>query len=56
MKGRGIQLGVNIDGVSDGRFAEMYSPVRAFTPEERARLKALSLIARVKRSLISFKG
>jgi protease-4 len=33
------KLGVNIDGVSDGRFAEMYSPVRAFTPEERAKVE-----------------
>jgi protease-4 len=33
------KLGVNIEGVSDGRFAEMYSPVRAFTPEERAKVE-----------------
>ena len=33
------KLGVNIEGVSDGRFAEMYSPVRAFTPEERAKIE-----------------
>jgi protease-4 len=32
------KLGANIEGVSDGRHAEMYSPVRPFTDEERARV------------------
>ena len=32
------KLGLNMDGVSKGHFAEMYSPIRPFTPEERARM------------------
>jgi protease IV len=32
------KLGMNIDGVSQGKFADMYSPVRPFSPEERARI------------------
>jgi len=33
------KLGMNMEGVSDGRYAQMYSPVRAFTPEERAKVE-----------------
>lgn len=34
------KLGANIEGVSQGRHAEMYSPDRPFTDEERARVLA----------------
>jgi protease IV len=30
---------MNVEGVSRGRYAELYSPVKAFTPEERARVQ-----------------
>jgi protease IV len=33
------KLGMNMEGVSKGRFADLYSPIRAFTPEERARVQ-----------------
>jgi len=33
------KLGMNVEGVSKGRFADLYSPVRAFTPEERAKVQ-----------------
>jgi protease-4 len=33
------KLGMNVEGVSRGRYAELYSPVKAFTPEERARVQ-----------------
>jgi protease IV len=33
------KLGMNLEGVSKGRYAELYSPVKAFTPEERARIQ-----------------
>jgi protease-4 len=32
------KLGMNMEGVSQGRFADLYSPVRPFSPEERARV------------------
>jgi protease-4 len=32
------KLGINMEGVSQGKFADMYSPVRPFSPEERARM------------------
>jgi protease IV len=32
------KLGMNMEGVAQGKFAMMYSPVRPFTPEERARM------------------
>jgi len=32
------KLGMNLEGVSQGRYANMYSPVRPFSPEERARM------------------
>ena len=35
------KLGVNIESVSQGRYAQMYSPVRPFSPEERARVEQL---------------
>jgi protease-4 len=34
------KLGMNMEGVSRGKFAMMYSPVRPFTPEERTRMIA----------------
>ena len=33
------KIGMNMEGVSDGRYAELYSPIRAFTPEERAKVR-----------------
>lgn len=33
------KLGANIEATSDGRHAEMYSPDRRFTPEERAKVE-----------------
>jgi protease-4 len=33
------KLGMSIEGVSNGRFAGMYSPVRPFSPEERKRVE-----------------
>jgi protease-4 len=30
------KLGMNMEGVSNGRYADLYSPVRPFTPAERA--------------------
>jgi protease-4 len=33
------KLGMNMEGVSQGRYAELYSPVRPFSPEERARVE-----------------
>ena len=32
------KLGVNIEGVAQGRYAGMYSPVRQFSPDERAKM------------------
>jgi protease-4 len=29
-------MGMNMEGVSNGKYADLYSPVRPFTPEERA--------------------
>jgi len=40
LKGAFDKLGVGTDSVSDGRFAEIYSPFRAFTPAERAKVEA----------------
>jgi protease-4 len=33
------KLGLNMDLVRDGRFADLYSPIRPFSPEERARVQ-----------------
>lgn len=33
------KLGMNMEGVTTGRYADLYSPVRAFTPEERAKVQ-----------------
>ena len=33
------KLGMNLEGVKDGRYADLYSPVKPFTPEERARIQ-----------------
>jgi protease-4 len=33
------KLGMNVEGVSNGKYAGLYSPVRAFTPEERAKVQ-----------------
>ena len=35
------KLGANIDGVSIGKHADIASPVRPFTPEERAKIEAM---------------
>ncbi len=35
------KIGVNVESVSQGRYAQMYSPVRPFSPEERARVEQL---------------
>lgn len=32
------KLGLNMEGVSKGKYAELYSPVRAFSPEEKQRM------------------
>jgi protease-4 len=32
------KVGLNMEGVSQGKYAQMYSPVRPFSPEERARV------------------
>jgi protease-4 len=32
------KLGMNLEGVSQGKYANMYSPVRPFSPSERARM------------------
>jgi protease IV len=32
------KLGLNMEGVSKGKYADLYSPVRAFTPEEKQRM------------------
>jgi protease-4 len=33
------KLGINLEGVTSGRYADLYSPVRAFSPEERAKVR-----------------
>ena len=33
------KLGMNMEGVTNGRYADLYSPVRAFSPEERAKIQ-----------------
>jgi len=33
------KLGMNMEGVTSGRYADLYSPVRAFTSEERAKIQ-----------------
>ncbi len=33
------KMGMNMEGVSNGRYAELYSPVRPFSPEERAKVE-----------------
>jgi len=33
------KLGMNMEGVTSGRYADLYSPVRAFTAEERAKVQ-----------------
>ena len=35
------KVGVNMESVSQGKYAEIYSPVRQFSPEERARVQQL---------------
>ena len=34
------KLGMNLEGVSRGKYADLYSPVRPFSPEERARMES----------------
>jgi protease-4 len=38
IKGTLEKLGINMEPVSRGRYAEIYSPIKAFTPEERTRM------------------
>jgi protease-4 len=38
LKGGLEKLGVSVDGVSDGRMADIYSPFQPFTPAERSRI------------------
>jgi protease IV len=33
------KLGLNMEGVSSGKYADLYSPLRPFTPDERAKLE-----------------
>jgi protease IV len=33
------KVGINMEGVTSGRYADLYSPVRAFSPEERAKVQ-----------------
>jgi protease-4 len=33
------KLGMNLEGVSNGRYANLYSPIRPFSPEERAKIQ-----------------
>lgn len=33
------KLGMNVEGVSSGRYADLYSPVHVFTPEERVKVQ-----------------
>jgi len=33
------KLGVNLEGVTSGRFADLYSPVRPFSPQERQKVQ-----------------
>jgi len=33
------KLGMNMEGVSSGRYANLYSPIRPFSPEERAKIQ-----------------
>lgn len=40
LEGTFDKLGIGTDSVSDGRFAEIYSPFRAFTPAERGKVEA----------------
>ena len=39
LKGTFDKLGMGADSVSDGRFAEIYSPLRPFTPDERPKIE-----------------
>jgi protease-4 len=32
------KMGMNLEGVTQGRYADLYSPIRPFTPEERTRV------------------
>src|SRR5207245_720679 len=32
------KLGMNIEGISQGKYADLYSPIRPFSPEERVRM------------------
>jgi protease-4 len=35
------KIGLDLEAVSEGRYAQMYSPIRQFSPEERARVQEL---------------
>ena len=41
LKGTLDKVGVNLEGVTSGRFADLYSPVRPFSPEERQKIESL---------------
>src|SRR5262249_21383501 len=34
------KLGMNMEGVSKGKYADLFSPIRPFSPDERARMEA----------------
>lgn len=40
LKGTLDKIGVNLEGVTSGKFADLYSPVRPFSPEERQKIEA----------------
>jgi protease-4 len=41
LKGTLDKVGLNMEGVTSGRYADLYSPVRAFSPEERQKIESL---------------
>ena len=41
LKGTLDKVGLNMEGVTSGRYADLYSPVRPFSPEERQKIESL---------------
>jgi protease-4 len=41
LKGTLDKVGLNMEGVTRGRYADLYSPVRPFSPEERQKIESL---------------
>ena len=41
LKGTLDKVGVNLEGVTSGKYADLYSPVRPFSPEEREKIEGL---------------